>query len=47
VFAGAPQKWDDLPAAVRATVLANGGKAGQQVDKENGSKNGLAIYEAV
>src|SRR5947207_14544145 len=45
-FAGQPQKWEDLPEAVRAAVLANGGAAGQQVDKENGSKNGMAIYEA-
>jgi hypothetical protein len=45
-LAGQPQKWDDLPQAVRAAVLANGGTAGQQVDKENGTKNGLAIYEA-
>lgn len=45
-LAGVAQKWSDLPEAVRATVLANGGTTGQQVDKENGSKNGLAIYEA-
>src|SRR5881227_3066828 len=45
-FAGQPQKWEDLPETVRAAVLANGGTAGQQVDKENGSKNGMAIYEA-
>jgi hypothetical protein len=45
-LAGKPQKWDDLPAAVRATVLANGGTAGQLVDKENGTKNGKAVYEA-
>jgi hypothetical protein len=45
-LAGQSQKWDDLPQPVRAAVLANGGITGQQVDKENGTKNGLAIYEA-
>ena len=45
-LAGQAQQWKDLPEAVRATVLANGGTAGQSVDKENGTKNGLAIYEA-
>jgi hypothetical protein len=45
-FAGTPQKWDDLPKAVRDTVLAHGGTAGMSVDKENGTKDGLAIYEA-
>jgi hypothetical protein len=45
-FAGQPQKWEELPEAVRTAVLANGGTAGQQVDKEDGSKNGMAIYEA-
>ena len=45
-FAGQPQKWEDLPEPVRAAVLANGGTTGQQVDKENGVKNGMAIYEA-
>ena len=45
-LAAQPQKWRDLPEAVRATVLANGGIAGQQVDEENGTKNGLLIYEA-
>src|SRR4051794_12488144 len=45
-LAGQPQKWEDLPEPVRATVLAHGGVAGQQVDKENGVKNGMAIYEA-
>jgi hypothetical protein len=45
-LAGQAQKWEDLPEAVRAMVLAHGGTAGQQVDKENGTRNGLAIYEA-
>ncbi len=45
-WAGTETKWADVPAAVRATVLANGGTAGQTVDKENGKKDGLAIFEA-
>ena len=45
-FAGTPVKWENVPAAVRATILANGGNAGQPVDVENGKKNGQAIYEA-
>jgi hypothetical protein len=45
-IAGQPQKWEDLPTAVRATILANGGTAGQAVDKENSSKNDMAVYEA-
>jgi hypothetical protein len=45
-FAGEPQKWDRLPEKVRATVMSNGGTSGQQVDKEGGTKNGMAIYEA-
>ena len=45
-FAGKAQKWDELPKAVRDTILANGGKAGQSVDLENGKKDGKAIYEA-
>jgi hypothetical protein len=44
-FAGEAQKWEDVPTAVRATVLAHGGKAGP-VDLENGKKDGKAIYEA-
>ncbi len=44
--AGTPQQWGDLPKPVRDTVLANGGKEGMSVDKENGTKDGLAIYEA-
>ena len=45
-LAGEAMKWDEVPEAVRAAVLANGGKAGQTVDKENGQKAGKAIYEA-
>ena len=39
-------KWADVPEAVRATVLANGGVAGQTIDRENGKKNGQTFYEA-
>jgi hypothetical protein len=45
-FAGQPQKWEDVPEAVRATVLANGGKVGT-VDLERGKIGGKAVYEAV
>jgi hypothetical protein len=44
-FAGQAQKWEDIPEAVRATVLAHGGHA-VPVDLENGKKDGKAIYEA-
>jgi hypothetical protein len=43
--AGQPMKWEEIPDAVRKAVLANGGTAGT-VDKENGTKDGKAIYEA-
>ena len=45
-FAGQPKKWEEVPEAVRATVLANGGKVGP-VDLESGKINGKAVYEAV
>ena len=45
-WAGHEMKWAEVPAAVRATVLAHGGVAGQAVDRENEKMNGLAIYEA-
>jgi hypothetical protein len=45
-LAGHEMKWSEVPDAVRATVLANGGTDGQQVDRENGRKNGLAVFEA-
>jgi len=44
--AGQELKWDQVPESVRAAVLAHGGTAGQTVDRENGTKNGLAVYEA-
>ena len=44
-FAGQPMKWEQVPNAVRQAVLAHGGNAGT-VDKESGTKNGMAIYEA-
>src|ERR1039458_1971484 len=46
VFAGQPKKWEEVPEAVRATVLANGGKAGS-VDLEGEKFGGKAVYEAV
>ena len=45
-WAGHEMKWSEVPEAVRAAVLANGGTAGQSVDRENGKQNGLAVYEA-
>jgi hypothetical protein len=39
-------KWEELPEPVRATILANGGKEGQPVDRENGTREGKKIYEA-
>ena len=40
------QPWERLPPPVRATILANGGTAGQTVDKEGKRLNGRAVYEA-
>ena len=45
-FAGQPTKWEEVPEAVRATVLANGGKVGS-VDLEGQKIGGKAVYEAV
>ena len=45
-LAGQTRKWEEVPEAVRATVLANGGKAGS-VDLEGEKINGKAVYEAV
>jgi hypothetical protein len=44
--AGDAQKWNKLREAVRATVLANGGKKGD-VDKEGFKNAGQDVYEAV
>src|SRR5437899_10833938 len=46
-FAGKAQKWKDLPESVRATILANGGKADGRVDKESEKIEGKVVYEAV
>ena len=45
-WAGHEMKWADVPEAVRVTVLANGGTAGQTVDRENEKKDGKVVYEA-
>ncbi|MDB6027622.1 MAG: hypothetical protein JWM68_3845 [Verrucomicrobiales bacterium] len=45
-FAGLAQKWDELPNAVKETILAKGGKEGGHVDKEGFKKDGKAVYEA-
>ena len=45
-LAGHTLKWEVVPPAVRATILANGGVAGQPVDCENGKIKGKAVYEA-
>ena len=42
-LAGHEMKWAEVPEAVRATVLANSGTAGQQVDRENGKINGKTV----
>src|SRR5437868_6369440 len=44
-FAGQAKKWQDVPEAVRATILANGGAVGS-VDKEGFKVKGLMVYEA-
>ena len=43
--AGQEVKWPDVPEAVRHTVLANGGKDGQSVDREGGKIDGKEVYE--
>jgi hypothetical protein len=43
--AGQAKKWEEVPEAVRATILANGGSVGS-VDKESGKINGKIVYEA-
>ena len=42
---GQGQTWDQVPAAVQTTILANGGKVGP-VDKENEKIDGKVVYEA-
>jgi hypothetical protein len=44
-LAGDTKKWEEVPEAVRSTILANGGKAGP-VDLESGKIHGHAVYEA-
>ena len=44
--AGQAVPWAGVPPAVRATITAHGGAAGQPVDLENGKSDGQAIYEA-
>jgi hypothetical protein len=44
-LAGQAKKWEEVPEAVRATILANGGKTGS-VDKEGFKVKGMVVYEA-
>jgi len=46
-FAGQRQKWEQVPEAVRATILANGGTKEGRLDKEGEKINGMVVYEAV
>lgn len=46
-FGGQKQKWEQVPEPVRKTILANGGAADGQVDKESGKIDGKTVYEAV
>jgi hypothetical protein len=43
---GQTLKWDDVPARVQKTVLANGGAVGT-VDKESRNIAGMVVYEAI
>jgi uncharacterized membrane protein YkoI/uncharacterized Fe-S cluster protein YjdI len=45
IIQGKSRPWNQIPAAVQATILANGGVAGP-VDKERGQRNGQDVYEA-
>ena len=45
-LAGEGQKWEQVPAPVRETILANGGTAEGRVDKERGKIGGKIVYEA-
>lgn len=40
------KSWDQLPPAVQAAILANGGVKGQTADEETFKKDGKAVYEA-
>ena len=44
--AGTNVPWNELPEAVRATVLSNGGEKNQNVDLEKHAVGGMALYEA-
>jgi hypothetical protein len=48
IHAGETLKWEQIPKAVQDTVLANGGTAGQSVDKEGAadSVGGKTTYDA-
>ena len=46
-YAGKSQKWEQVPEAVRATILANGGTKEGRLDKESEKINGMTVYEAV
>ena len=45
-LAGTTQKWEDVPEAVRKTILANGGTAKSRVDLEGKRSDGKSVYEA-
>src|SRR5713101_3069839 len=45
-LAGHTMKWEEVPEAVRATVLANGGQVGP-MDRESGKIDGKVLFEAV
>ena len=45
-FAGKPQKWEEVPEAVRKTILAHGGTEKSPVDLEGKKMDGKAVYEA-
>ena len=45
-YAGKSQKWEQVPEAVRATIVANGGTKEGRLDKESEKINGMVVYEA-
>lgn len=45
-FAGKTQKWEDVPEAVRKTILGNGGTEKSRVDLEGKRSDGKSVYEA-